>query len=67
MQGATKKDAEVRASKGSPWPELVKFHPEAWHCMHPDFLRHELALSRARLQARVSCMCVCVCVCVCVY
>jgi len=30
-------------------PQVAKFHPQAWHCIHPDFLRHQLAASRQRL------------------
>lgn len=30
--------------------KVAKFHPQAWHCIHPDFIRHQLEASRSRLK-----------------
>ena len=30
--------------------QVVKFHPQAWHCMHPAFIREQLAAARRRLR-----------------
>lgn len=50
LQGPVLQEAVERGGpQGCGWPELVKFHPQAWHCIHPDFLRNQLAASRARL------------------
>ena len=49
LQGPVLQEAMERGADGCGWPELVKFHPQAWHCIHPDFVRDQLAASRARL------------------
>lgn len=32
-----------------PWPEMVKYSEDCWHCIHPDFIRQQLKESLARL------------------
>jgi aryl-alcohol dehydrogenase-like predicted oxidoreductase len=34
------------------YPEVVKFAPDVWHCMHPQFLADQIDLSLARLNAK---------------
>eukprot|EP00667_Euglena_gracilis_P013498 EG_transcript_13925 len=41
--------ARAREAAGQPWPEVAKVHPSLWHCLHPEFLRHEVAEAAARL------------------
>lgn len=31
------------------YPEVVEYQPECWHCIHPEYLADQLAVSRARL------------------
>lgn len=31
------------------YPEVVEYQPECWHCIHPEYLADQLALSRGRL------------------
>lgn len=50
LQGPLLAEAAEREAAGRLWPEVAKFHPQAWHCIHPDFIRHQLAASRKRLQ-----------------
>ncbi len=49
LEGATLEEARSRASAGDPWPEVVRFDEQAWHCSHPAFLEAELTRSLARL------------------
>jgi aryl-alcohol dehydrogenase-like predicted oxidoreductase len=34
------------------YPEVVKFAPDVWHCMHPKFLADQIDLSLARLNLK---------------
>jgi uncharacterized protein len=34
------------------YPEVVKFAPDVWHCVHPAFLRDQFQLSCARLDVQ---------------
>ena len=49
VQGANLELAEQREAEGEPFPEMVKYAPGVWHCIHPEFLRDQLARSRERL------------------
>lgn len=44
IQGQNKATAVAQG-----YPEVVKFAPDVWHCVHPAFLRDQLDLSCARL------------------
>ncbi len=32
------------------WSEVVEYSPHNWYCLHPDFIRHEVNASLARLR-----------------
>jgi uncharacterized protein len=49
IQGQNLKIAEAKERSGHPYPELVKYGDGIWHCMHPEFLADQLALSLDRL------------------
>lgn len=49
VQGENLKRAQAREKAGSPYPEMVKYGEGIWHCLHPDFLADQLALSLDRL------------------
>ncbi|HET9317536.1 MAG TPA: aldo/keto reductase [Vicinamibacteria bacterium] len=49
VQGSNLELAEQREEEGRPFPEMVKYAPGIWHCIHPEFLRDQLARSRERL------------------
>ena len=49
VQGDNLKRAQAREKAGSPYPEMVKYGDGIWHCLHPDFLADQLALSFDRL------------------
>ncbi len=49
VQGENLKQAEAREKAGKPYPDMVKYGDGMWHCLHPDFLADQLALSLDRL------------------
>jgi len=49
VQGQNLKRAEAREQAGNPYPEMVKYGEGIWHCLHPEFLADQLALSLDRL------------------
>ncbi len=49
LQGENLLNAKRRESRGYPFPEMVKYHEDIWHCIHPDFIRDQLEKSRDRL------------------
>ncbi|MEW6543545.1 MAG: aldo/keto reductase [Nitrospirota bacterium] len=49
VQGQNLKQAEAREKAGRSYPEMVKYAEGAWHCVHPEFLADQLALSLDRL------------------
>jgi uncharacterized protein YyaL (SSP411 family)/aryl-alcohol dehydrogenase-like predicted oxidoreductase len=49
VQGSNLELAEQREEEGRPFPEIVKYANGLWHCIHPEFLREQLARSRERL------------------
>ena len=50
VQGASLEIARERDARGSPFPEMVEFEDELWHCIHPEFLEDQLQRSRDRLE-----------------
>ena len=49
VQGQNLKRAEAREKTGKPFPEIVKYGDDIWHCLHPEFLEEQLTLSLDRL------------------
>lgn len=49
VQGDNLKAAEAREKAGRPYPDMVKYGDGIWHCLHPEFLADQLALSLDRL------------------
>ncbi|MBX3330085.1 MAG: DUF255 domain-containing protein [Nitrospira sp.] len=49
IQGQNLKLAEAKEQSGRPYPELVKYRDDTWHCIHPEFLADQLTLSLDRL------------------
>src|SRR2546425_11207224 len=50
VQGENLSLAMERERSGFPFPEMVKYMDGCWHCIHPDFLRDQVARSRERLR-----------------
>jgi uncharacterized protein len=50
VQGRNLEVAGERERQGRPFPEMVKYTEDCWHCIHPEFLQDQLARSRERLQ-----------------
>jgi len=50
VQGQNLALAQEREAAGRPFPEMVKYLDECWHCLHPEFLRDQLNRSLDRLQ-----------------
>lgn len=49
IQGENMKIAREREKDGSPFPEVVKYQSELWHCIHPDFIGDQITRSLARM------------------
>jgi aryl-alcohol dehydrogenase-like predicted oxidoreductase len=52
IQGDNLTSATERESFGNPFPNVVKCSPDLWHCIHPDFLKHQLDNSLTNLQLK---------------
>jgi aryl-alcohol dehydrogenase-like predicted oxidoreductase len=52
VQGQNLALAWTRAREGHAFPEMVKYHSDCWHCIHPEFLADQLERSLARLRLR---------------
>lgn len=50
VQGPNLQLARARQEEGRPYPDMVHYTEDCWHCIHPDFLRDQLELSLERLQ-----------------
>ena len=50
VQGHNLELAEEREEAGNPFPDMVKYADGVWHCIHPEFLRDQVARSRERLR-----------------
>jgi len=50
VQGENMKLARARVKAGTPFPDMVEYSSECWHCISPEFLREQLDLSLARLE-----------------
>lgn len=49
VQGENMRLAADRENAGFPFPEMVKVEEWCWHCIHPEFLKDQLARSLDRL------------------
>ena len=49
IQGSNLALAREREAAGTPFPEMVKYSDDCWHCLHPDFLEDQLTRSLERL------------------
>ncbi len=49
VQGQNLTQAQAREKSGKPYPEMVKYGDDIWHCIHPEFLADQLTLSLDRL------------------
>jgi len=49
VQGHNLKQAEKYESDGSPFPDMVKYRTNVWHCIHPEYLEDQLGKSLERL------------------
>jgi uncharacterized protein len=49
VQGENLVLAQERQNAGQPFPEVVHYQTDCWHCIHPEFLADQLTRSRERL------------------
>lgn len=49
IQGTNYKVASLRKEEGNPFPEVVEYGERLWHCIHPDFLQHQISEQLKRL------------------
>jgi len=49
VQGQTLIQATAREQSGNSYPDMVKYGEGLWHCIHPEFLADQLAVSLDRL------------------
>ncbi len=49
LQGQNLLQAQAREKTGKPYPDMVKYGEDIWHCIHPEFLADQLTLSLDRL------------------
>lgn len=49
IQGTNYKTASERKAAGNPFPEVVEYGERLWHCIHPDFLAHQIEEQLKRL------------------
>jgi aryl-alcohol dehydrogenase-like predicted oxidoreductase len=57
VQGENMALAREREAAGRPFPEMVHYQPDCWHCVHPEFLEDQLTRSLARLGLRTLDVC----------
>ncbi|RMH35284.1 MAG: DUF255 domain-containing protein [Nitrospirae bacterium] len=48
-QGQALVQAQTREQAGNPYPDMVKYGENLWHCLHPEFLADQLTRSLDRL------------------
>ncbi|MBS1513537.1 MAG: aldo/keto reductase [Bacteroidetes bacterium] len=49
IQGTNYKTASERKAAGNPFPEVTEYGERLWHCIHPDFLAHQIGGQFKRL------------------
>ncbi len=52
IQGNNFDIASERENNGRPFPEVTKYAPDLWHCIHPEFLGDQITLSLERLKQK---------------
>src|SRR6185436_3690641 len=57
VQGENMALAQEREAGGRPFPEMVRYQPDCWHCVHPAFLEDQLTRSLDRLGLRTLDVC----------
>lgn len=50
IQGSNYKTALARNEEGKPFSEVVEYAERLWHCIHPDFLQHQIDEQLKRLE-----------------
>lgn len=50
IQGSNYKTALARKDEGKPFSEVVEYAERLWHCIHPDFLQHQIDEQLGRLK-----------------
>ncbi len=50
VQGTNYADAVAAEERGEPYAEMVQYRDGLWHCIHPDWVREQLAQSLERTQ-----------------
>ncbi|MBI3556066.1 MAG: aldo/keto reductase [Deltaproteobacteria bacterium] len=50
VQGENMRLAVERARAGEPFPEMVEYNENCWHCISPEFLSEQITRSLARLE-----------------
>lgn len=53
IQGQNMEIAQSKESEQKPFPEVVKYGPGVWHCIHPDFIKDQITRSLSRLHVDV--------------
>ncbi|MFQ5651526.1 MAG: aldo/keto reductase [bacterium] len=49
VQGQNMRLAQQAEEDGQPFPEMVRYADNCWHCLHPDFLEMQLSRTLERL------------------
>ncbi|HVG03275.1 MAG TPA: aldo/keto reductase, partial [Nitrospira sp.] len=49
VQGQNLLQAQAKEKAGKPYPDMVKYGEDIWHCIHPEFLADQLTQSLDRL------------------
>jgi uncharacterized protein len=57
VQGENLALAQERERAARPFPEMVHYQPDCWHCIHPEFLADQLARSLRRLEIQTLDVC----------
>src|SRR5262249_15383052 len=50
VQGSNLSLAHSRVRAGNPFPEMVEYHADCWHCISPEFLEDQITRSLERLK-----------------
>ncbi|MCA9628327.1 MAG: DUF255 domain-containing protein [Myxococcales bacterium] len=49
VQGPNLERARARIERGKPYPEMVEYSDDCWHCLHPEWIEDQLTDSLSRL------------------
>lgn len=50
IQGSNYRTALTKKEEGNPFPEVVEYAERLWHCIHPEFLQHQINEQLERLK-----------------